>query len=235
MLHPFIKTVSKAVNQVVADSHCEFYKGETQLNAMTKQLKSLGLQHNDKCQYNTDALIKLFGLDKLEILLLETSGHFGNKEESKICFDHHKGLFGALAMFKTIADEYHLVSMELFKDVKVFFVHGSGTVYNIHVLYMKYRSFFAYQIGRSVHLWSLRFVPEGEIFELWLDTSLEIDPRFEKRDEILPAFINVYWTMLVSIMIALLDIYFLKHVLMVDFVEFVKTICRENPKVKSEP
>jgi hypothetical protein len=43
---------------------------------------------------------------EIEVLLLETSGHFANTDRPKVSFDHHKGLFGALSMLKYIADEY---------------------------------------------------------------------------------------------------------------------------------
>jgi hypothetical protein len=44
-------------------------------------------------------------LKELELLVLETSSNFIWKEKPKVSFDHYKGLFGALAMLKRIADE----------------------------------------------------------------------------------------------------------------------------------
>ncbi|CAO0789207.1 unnamed protein product [Mucor circinelloides] len=49
---------------------------------------------------------------KLEILVLETSGSLENNDKVEINFDHHKAIFGALAMLKTTAEsEIHLWSI----------------------------------------------------------------------------------------------------------------------------
>ncbi|CAO3657582.1 unnamed protein product [Mucor hiemalis] len=59
------------------------------------------------------------------MLLLETSGHFRNNNRSEIGFDHHKGLFGALAMLNTAAYKFPHANMSTLKTFKVFFVHGA--------------------------------------------------------------------------------------------------------------
>lgn len=117
----------------VKDHKCkaDFIHGEAYLDSMTKQLKSLGCYINDKFQYKADSLIKLYGIKKLEILLLETSGSLNNTDKVKINFDHHKGTFRSLALLKCIADGFSFASVEKFKKVKVFFVHAAG---NIHFL-----------------------------------------------------------------------------------------------------
>ncbi|CAO3699503.1 unnamed protein product [Rhizopus stolonifer] len=75
---------------------------------------------DDKNCYKTDGLVKLFGLKKLEVLLVETSGYFGNKDKVKLNFDYHKGMFGMLTIHKSIADDYQFASTEKFGKVKVF-------------------------------------------------------------------------------------------------------------------
>lgn len=117
----------------VKDYKCkaDFIHGGAYLDSKTKRLKSLGCYINDKCQYKSDGLIKLYGTKKLEILLFETSGSFNYTDNVKINFDHHKGTFGSLALLKCIADEFFFASVEKFKKVKVFFVHAAG---NIHFL-----------------------------------------------------------------------------------------------------
>lgn len=72
---------------------------------------------DDRNMYKADGLIRMY----LEILLLETSHHFGSTDHRKSKFDHHKGLFGSLSVLKTIADEYQYASLQTFKTVKVFF------------------------------------------------------------------------------------------------------------------
>ena len=104
---------------------------------MTKQLKANGLYKNDKFQYKADGLVKMYGVSNLEILLLETSYHFGSKDKCKAAFDHHKGLFGSLAMLKPIADCFSLGTMETFKKVKVFFAHAAGKYIFLYVKCME--------------------------------------------------------------------------------------------------
>lgn len=86
---------------------------------MTKQLKTLGHFVDDKSQYTSDSLFKLFGLKDIELLLVEVSGCFNNKV--KLNFDYHKGMFGALAMIKSIADKYEYASIDHLKRPRSFF------------------------------------------------------------------------------------------------------------------
>lgn len=95
---------------------------------MSRQLKSVNLYVDDKNQYKSDGLIKLFGLNNLEFVLVETSGSFSNKDKNKLKLDHHKGVYGALAMLKCIVDDYSYASLKSFSKVKVFFLHGAGKV-----------------------------------------------------------------------------------------------------------
>lgn len=144
-----------------------FRPGETQLISMGKQLKNIPLYKEDNHSYLADGIIKLYGLKNIEIVLLETSGCFGSIDKSKIAFDHHKGLFGALAMLKSIADEFPMATVETFQKCKVFFVHGAG---------------------ENIYLWSLRFEPKGPIFELWLEDTLYIKPDIDDKLDALPRF-----------------------------------------------
>ena len=64
-----------------------------------------------KPKYN-NALFKLFEYNQLEILLLETSGAYGNNNATKIDFDNHKGMYGLLAMLKEIASTYKFARIE---------------------------------------------------------------------------------------------------------------------------
>lgn len=88
---------------------------------MSKQLKTNGIFVDDKSCYKIDGLVKLFGLKMIALLVVKTSGHFDNIDRMKLKFDHHKGVFGMLAMLKCIADEFYLASVEKFSEVKVFF------------------------------------------------------------------------------------------------------------------
>jgi hypothetical protein len=108
-----------------------FKPGEAPLLSMSKQLKTLELFSDNSYSYLADGIVKLYGLKSLEILLLETSNNFGCNDKPKISFDHHKGLFGTLAMLNNIADEFPLASMETFSKCKVFFVHAAGKIQNV--------------------------------------------------------------------------------------------------------
>ncbi|KAG1164837.1 hypothetical protein G6F46_002321 [Rhizopus delemar] len=109
-------------------------------------------------------------MKEIEILLLETSGSFNNKDKVKINFDHHKGMFGSLAILKTIADEFYFTSADTFKTLKVFFLHAAGT---------------------KLHLWSISFCEEG-YFELWREEFLDISPLFEDRLKFLPRSVQFF-------------------------------------------
>jgi hypothetical protein len=92
---------------------------------MNRQLKACNIFVSYKSQYRPDGLIKLYGLKEIELLFLETSGCFGNDDKVKLNFDHHKGMFGALAIIKCIADELEYASIDQFKKVEVFFLNAS--------------------------------------------------------------------------------------------------------------
>ncbi|KAI7906786.1 uncharacterized protein BX663DRAFT_466981 [Cokeromyces recurvatus] len=141
---------------------------------MSTQLNSVGLYRDDAGQFKVDGIITLYGIHRLELLLLETSSHFGYTDRSKISLDHYKGLFGALSMLKTIADTFYFASIEQFGQMKVFFTHAAE---------------------KTVYLWSLRYEHEGRVYELWLEKILHLQPEFEKRDEELLNIINFYWSM----------------------------------------
>ncbi|KAG0975044.1 hypothetical protein G6F29_011811 [Rhizopus arrhizus] len=169
LIYPFLRAVSNAVADEVQDCKTDFKDGEAQLQAMIQQLKASGLYKNDKFQYKADGLVKMYGVNNLEILLLETSYHFGSKDKCKAAFDHHKGLFGSLSMLKTIADCFSLGTMESFQKVKVFFTHAAGT---------------------TVYLWSLRFEASASLYEFWLEDKLTIKPSIKDKSEALPDFVS---------------------------------------------
>ncbi|KAG1144359.1 hypothetical protein G6F37_007464 [Rhizopus arrhizus] len=170
LLYPFLKAVCVASNAGVP----QFKVGETQLRAMSKKTNESEIESDESTLYKADGIISLYSFNRLEVLLLETSGHFDSSDNSKSSFDHHKGLFGALSMIKAIADNYSFGSLETFKNVKVFFVHAAG---------------------KTVRLWSMRHVPEGTVYELWLEQNYTINPSFDERVEQVPLTIKFYWTL----------------------------------------
>jgi hypothetical protein len=127
------------------DCGAELKVGEPVLKSMSKQLKELNLLVDDKSQYKADGIIKHFKMKEIEPLFLEASGSFGNKDKVKINFDHHKGTFGSLAILKTIADELSFASVDTFKKLKIFFLHGAG----IHTDKLIYNT---YTVNSNIHI-----------------------------------------------------------------------------------
>ena len=81
-------------------------------------------------------------------------------------------MFAALAMLKTIGDEYAAVTT--FEKLKIYFVHVTDT---------------------KVHLWSMASVPEENIYELWLKKALEIKPELEDKVKAIRNFVYFCWKM----------------------------------------
>ncbi|KAI7871210.1 hypothetical protein BDF14DRAFT_1719393 [Spinellus fusiger] len=84
-------------------------------------MKNQFADNNKASIYKADDLIKLHKLKQIEVLLLETSSHFRSDDGVKSSFDYHKGLFGVLAMLKTVADEFYLGSEKVFSKLKLVF------------------------------------------------------------------------------------------------------------------
>lgn len=171
-VYPFLKAVGRSVSNELAFTKCDFSEGEVNLQSMTKQLKSLGMNLDDRNTYKADGIIRLYGCKNLEILVLETSHHFGCTDEPKSRFDHHKGLFGSLSMLKTKADQYRYGSIAKFSKIKVFFIHAAN---------------------RTVYLWSMSLADEESIYDLWLEDFLDIKGTIDDKLQDIPNFLQFYW------------------------------------------
>jgi hypothetical protein len=68
LIFPFLKAVAKAIAEENEGSSAEFKVGEVSLIAMMKQLE----EQDESILYKTGGIIKLYSLEKLEVLLLET-------------------------------------------------------------------------------------------------------------------------------------------------------------------
>ncbi|CAO3666788.1 unnamed protein product [Rhizopus stolonifer] len=119
LIWPYLEIIVMSVQ--TSDCKSGFESGQPHLNCMNSQLKANGIHFDEKSFYKSDGLIRVYGIKQLELLVLETSGHFGNTGKVKVNFDHHKGMFGLLAMLKCIVDEFHFAAVEIFCKVKVFF------------------------------------------------------------------------------------------------------------------
>lgn len=108
-----------------------FFPGEIELNSMTMQLQSQGIT-DGRLKYNADGKILVEDLST-EILLSEVSSSYGKNSKGKTSFDHHKAMFGLLAMIRTIAILYKYGSFETFSRLKLHFAHTHGKL--IHTLF----------------------------------------------------------------------------------------------------
>ncbi|KAI8385676.1 hypothetical protein BD560DRAFT_168056 [Blakeslea trispora] len=75
---------------------------------------------------------------------------------------------------KAAADEFYLAKVNTFGKLKILFLHA---------------------FGNTLYLWSLRYVEESPLYELWLEASLELCTRFEDAIEHLPKPIAFFWKM----------------------------------------
>jgi len=69
---PYLDLIGNSINTEECKGY--FIQGQPILQSMDQQLKATGVSVDDKSQYKTDGLVKLFNLKNLELLLLETSG-----------------------------------------------------------------------------------------------------------------------------------------------------------------
>ncbi|KAL7315306.1 hypothetical protein PS15m_006768 [Mucor circinelloides] len=113
LLHPFLKAVCVASVAGVP----QFKVDETLLRAISKRANESEIDNDESTLYIADGIISLYDFNKVEVLLLETSGRFGSLNNSKSSFDHHKGLFGSLSMLKVTAGNYPFRSLETFKKM----------------------------------------------------------------------------------------------------------------------
>ncbi|KAI8971595.1 hypothetical protein BDF20DRAFT_907297 [Mycotypha africana] len=54
------------------------------------------------------------------------SSGYGSNDAGKISFDHHKAMFGILAMIRTVAQLYDKASFNTFTKLKIHFLHAHG-------------------------------------------------------------------------------------------------------------
>ncbi|ORY99325.1 hypothetical protein BCR43DRAFT_544810, partial [Syncephalastrum racemosum] len=64
--------------------------------------------------------------DKVGTSLLKVSSAYEAASQGKIAFDHSKAMFGLLSILKAIACRYQHGSFELFRQIKVHFIHAYG-------------------------------------------------------------------------------------------------------------
>ncbi|CEG66099.1 hypothetical protein RMATCC62417_02742 [Rhizopus microsporus] len=73
---PYVDIIAKSIT--INNRKSDFESGQSHLQSMTQQLKANNLYIDEKNWHKSDGLIKLYGIKQIELLLLETSGHFGN-------------------------------------------------------------------------------------------------------------------------------------------------------------
>jgi hypothetical protein len=131
----FLESVATYLDDSIAWFKAGFRHRKAPLQAMFNQLKHLEFYNEESRCYLANGIIKLYGMQNTNVLLLETSGCFGNTDRSKISFDRHKGLYGALfSMTKSIADKFCKATMLIFSKLKVYFVHAADKIRFLYFL-----------------------------------------------------------------------------------------------------
>lgn len=54
-------------------------------------------------------------------------------------------------------------------------------------------------LGESLYLWSLRFEPSAQIYELWLEETIKIKPDISDKLDALSGFLRFFWTLKVFV------------------------------------
>ncbi|KAG1034125.1 hypothetical protein G6F43_013459 [Rhizopus delemar] len=162
MLHPCLEAT---IDLLYNASHSEPYyvPGEEPLEAMIQQLALVGSKVDRRKGYNADGVVRLRACYDVEVLLLETAGHFQSNDTRKICFDNSKGMFALLAMLKNIADRFSRASPEAFQKLKLYFIQASGKKTNEHI-----------------RLWSAQYANNG-IYKFVLEDKVEVT---EDREQV---------------------------------------------------
>jgi hypothetical protein len=64
-----------------------FVSGEEELTSMTTQLIKMGAKVDKRKIYKADGVVRLTGLQNLEIMVLETAGPYDRHDPTKTAFD----------------------------------------------------------------------------------------------------------------------------------------------------
>ncbi|ORZ07336.1 hypothetical protein BCR42DRAFT_152556 [Absidia repens] len=112
--------LNQVVNQIQY-AYCRFLVGETKLNST-----------NDLATYLADGTVYIQD-SNLEILLLEASGAYGNRDITRNAYDHVKGAFGLYTMIKAILLKYPCADPTLLNKTSVLFLHASSRDNNIRL------------------------------------------------------------------------------------------------------
>ncbi|KAG0179485.1 hypothetical protein DFQ29_002029 [Apophysomyces sp. BC1021] len=76
--------------------------------------------------YAENCILRLKNVANIEILLLKTSSAYDSATNRETTFDHFKGMFGHLAVLKTVADEFPLADYAIFKQLNLHLFHSYG-------------------------------------------------------------------------------------------------------------
>ncbi|CEG76075.1 hypothetical protein RMATCC62417_11017 [Rhizopus microsporus] len=103
-----------------------FVRGEEDLTSMAIQLVKMGAKIDKRMIYKAGGVVRLTGLQNLEVMVLETADPYSRHDQTKTAFDNTKGMFALLAMLKTVADTFENAKVEQFKNSKLYLLQPSG-------------------------------------------------------------------------------------------------------------
>jgi hypothetical protein len=101
----------------------QYESREAFLNSINDIWKEKRIIKSKSEGYKADGIVRY---RDMEIMIVEACGQYGNLLMSKIQFDRHKGLYGALSMLRTIALKFRYASLLTFQKLEILFVHTKG-------------------------------------------------------------------------------------------------------------
>lgn len=120
--------------------------------------------------YNADGVIidNEYGF---ELMLLETSGAYGECTPLKKNTDHVKATYGLIALLHAVVHKYCFADFKIFKKLKVYFVHAAG---------------------QKMRLWTLNLAA-SKLYILNRQRSCKIPVKSENCREDFTNVVNMMW------------------------------------------
>ncbi|KAG0181175.1 hypothetical protein DFQ29_009135 [Apophysomyces sp. BC1021] len=149
---PCLEAVVQYFSETTTSATIEFDTGEVALQSMSSR--------DEFTRYIADGIVLI---NDFEIVVLETSGAYGNDKRSRHGFDHIKGAFGAMAMFHAVAKRYYGAKVETLCNLEVFFVHARGM---------------------SLHVWAVS-MPSENIYTMKQISKADIPSKIDDATQVL--------------------------------------------------
>ncbi|KAI8144736.1 hypothetical protein BJV82DRAFT_57723 [Fennellomyces sp. T-0311] len=142
---------------------------------MTTQLQESNALQDDRSMYKADGILRCKDPKNghnMELALLETSKAYDAASPTKFNYDFHKGMYGSVAMLKTIADRFRYASFKVFSRLKLYFLHAHT---------------------EHIRLWSIS-CPEPRVFLMMREDKCTVPVDSNDDPKVLLDYIGFSWT-----------------------------------------